>query len=341
MSKTVRVACYGTGNFARKKHLITLKALPDVELVAFCDSNPETLAAAGKEFDVSALYTSHYDMLEKEKFDALFSIVPAYARTDCEILAARKGIHLFIEKPQAAKIEKAKEIDQAIRESGVLSTVGYRERFRPSLQAAREFMQEKLFLHVVFTTFYFIRQAPRWSNLFDQMGGPLMDWGGHFMDQVRYVTGADVTTVQAFLVDSPRKTARLDVPISYCASFRFNNGAVASYNCMASFQENAIPPAVSNLRQFLLGYDGGVLEIHNDLIKANGEVIYQSEATDPWVLSVEAFIEAVRTGDRSLIRNDFSDGLLSLGPILAAKHSGQHGGELVEMRKFMGPEPGA
>ena len=335
MTRTIRVACYGTGNFARTTHLPNLRRLPGVEIVALCDVNEANLAAAGKEFGVSALYSNHHEMLDKEECDVLFSVVPAYVRTDCEITAAEKGVHLFIEKPQASNIRKAKEIDEAIRDSGVLSTVGFRERFRPSVEAAREFMQDKSFVHAALLGLHVMREGPGWYTRLDQMGGPVLDWAAHFIDQVRYITGAEVSTVQAFFVENPRASREADLPLSYCVNFRFDNGATANYSAVASLSSEP-PDRGFALPHYLLAYDGGLLEVKYDLLNANGETIYQGEPSDPWFLSAEAFIEAVRSGDRSLIRNDFSDGLLTLAPLLAARHSAQHGGQLIDVREFAG-----
>lgn len=345
MTETVRVACYGTGNFATRTHLPNLRELPNVEIVALCDLNEERLAAAGREFGVSALYTDYHDMLEEEKIDALFSIVRAYQRTDCEITAAGKGIHLFIEKPQAADIGKAKEIDQAIRQFGVISTVGYRERFRPTVEGARKFMADKQFLHAHMFSFCQLRES---EYSLDQMGGGFLDWGGHFVDQVRYISGHDVTVAQAFFVEDPDKTKETDLPLIQCAAFRFDNGATASWDVLS-----CLPPGGDRLQAspgFFFAYKGGILEVGHDQLTDNGELVFRAEPagpalgsedpyldpTGPWFLSVKAFIEAVRTGDRSRIRNDFSDGLLSLAPILAARESARQGGQVINLRDFTG-----
>ena len=83
-------------------------------------------------------------MLEKESMDALWSIVPAFARTGgVEVAAASKGIHLFSEKPQALEMRVARDIDDAVREAGVLSAVCFRERYRPIFQGSIRFSQRR------------------------------------------------------------------------------------------------------------------------------------------------------------------------------------------------------
>ena len=84
-------------------------------------------------------------VLDKEEVDVLYSIEPAYVRTDVETTAAGRGVHLFSEKPQALNMETALRIDEAIREAGVISTVGFRERYRPFFQEARRLLVDKPF----------------------------------------------------------------------------------------------------------------------------------------------------------------------------------------------------
>ena len=46
---------------------------------------------------------------------------------------------------------------------------------------------------------------------------------------------------------------------------------------------------------------------------------------NPYLRESEAFLTAIRTGDRSLIRSDYSDGVRTLAVTLAADESGRSG----------------
>ena len=84
----VRVAVYGTGRFAQATHLPNLSRIDGVEIAALCDINEDALREAAAQFGVSRTYADAHEMLETENPDALWSIVPAFARTDVEIAAA-------------------------------------------------------------------------------------------------------------------------------------------------------------------------------------------------------------------------------------------------------------
>ena len=122
----IRVAVYGIGRFARATHLPNLCQIDGVKIVALSDIDENALQATATEFNVPKTYLDAHKMLENEKLDALWSIVPAFARTDVEIKAAERGIHLFSEKPQAINMTLAKRIDKAVRQNDIISTVGFR-----------------------------------------------------------------------------------------------------------------------------------------------------------------------------------------------------------------------
>ncbi len=127
MPPPIRIAIYGAGNFANQTHLPNLEQIVEVDIVALCDVNEDALQDTAARFGISRTYTNPHTMLASERIDVLYSIVPAYVRTDVEISAALKGIHLFSEKPQALDMALARRIDEAVQKGGVLSTVGFWE----------------------------------------------------------------------------------------------------------------------------------------------------------------------------------------------------------------------
>ncbi|MDP6502643.1 MAG: Gfo/Idh/MocA family oxidoreductase, partial [Planctomycetota bacterium] len=98
MSK-LKIAIYGTGNFANKTHIPNILTVPDAEIVAASDVNEDALNSTVQEFGIHRSYADAHEMIDNEEMDVLYSIVPAFARTDVEIRAAQKGIHIFSEKP--------------------------------------------------------------------------------------------------------------------------------------------------------------------------------------------------------------------------------------------------
>ena len=67
MEKIIRIAVVGCGGIANGKHMPSLKRLPGVEMVAFCDIIPERAEKARKDFGTpdARVYTDYKEMLAK------------------------------------------------------------------------------------------------------------------------------------------------------------------------------------------------------------------------------------------------------------------------------------
>ena len=330
MSSTIKIGVLGAGNFANNQHLPNLAKIDCAEVVAIADVNAEAVAATAAKFGIPRTYAHGHAMLENEDLDAMWSIVPAYTRTDVEATAAGKGIHLFSEKPQAIKLEVAQRIDDAIAKSGVLSTVCFRERYRPIFMEAKRLLQDKKIVHLRFQSVGGLPNADPgegWSGHLEKGGTSWFDWGPHAVDYCRYMSGLDVSTVQCFF----HHPEEYPIPLSAAFNFVMSSGATMSLSYIAA--SPAKPPEEP---YFLIYYEGGYLGVHSyDHIDMNGERVFEGSEYNPWFELDRRFAEAVLNGDGSELLNDYHDGLYSLAPILAGWESARRGGEIIDLAEFM------
>ena len=327
---TVRVAVFGAGSWANRTHIPNLLKLEGVEIVAVCDVNRQAAEETAAAFGISNTYTDGHALLDAGGIDALFSCVPAYARVDVEAAAAERGIHLFSEKPQATTMAVARRIDEAVARGGVLSTVCFRERYRPIFQEARRLLAEREVTHVRFIS---AGGAPgrraqvsgdSWHHDMDRAGGRAFDWGVHAVDYIRFMSGLDVAAAQAFYHHPPAYVS----PLSCSFNLQLSHGGTATLSFFAGTSQDP---------WFTFYFDGGNLAIHRyDRITVNGDTVYEAEDFDPWLEQDRIFVEAVRRGDGSAILNDYHDGLYSLSPVLAGWESARRGGECLDVAAFMG-----
>lgn len=327
----VKVGIYGTGRFANRTHIPNLQKLDDVDVVAVCDVNEEALRETADTFGIPNCYTRAYEMLEQTDLDVLYSVVPAFVRSDVEIKAVEKGIHLFSEKPQSTQMSVVRAIDAAVQKSGVLSSVGFRERYRPLFQEAKRLLADKDIVHTHFhrcvgNRFLRSNASVGWHQDFDKHGGVAFDWGVHAMDYTRFMTGLNAVRAQSFYDMRKEGYAR-----SCSFNFQLDSGATTTMTFLTADGTNG-----NNRPWFTFYFDGGYLETYGyDRIVMNGEVVFEGEDFDPWFEQTRVFIEAVKTGDGSGILNDYHDGLFSLGPILAGWESSRQAGKLFDVAKFM------
>lgn len=333
--RVLRIGVYGAGNFARRTHIPNLRKLSGVQIAALCDVDITRAESAAAEFSVPRTYSDGHAMLDNEELDILYSIVPAFARTDVEATAAARGIHLFSEKPQALDMATARRIDQGVQEGGVLSTVCFRERYRPLFQEARRLLADRDIVHARFQSprplpprqaDIPVDQRDNWHNQMDKAGGPAFDWGVHAVDYTRFMTGLNVTKAQAYY----HHPKTYNKPLSCSFNFRLETGATMA---MAFTSATRTPPPGE--APFMVFYEGGYLALWMyDRIEMNGEVVYRAGEFDPWFEQDRTFVEAVRCGEPGKLLNDYHDGLSSLAPVLAGWESARRDGELIDVPAF-------
>jgi len=339
----LQVAVLGAGHFANKTHIPNLLKIENVNILAICDINFDSARKTSAEFCIPHCFQSADKMLEDLEFDILFSVIPAHMRTNTEILAAKKGIHLFIEKPQAIDFQIAVQIDNAIKENDVLSTVGFRERYRPIFQIAKRKLENKKIVHIEFALYQNLPKKKidgtllNWRYRMETGGFPAFDWGGHAIDLVRYVSGLNPKKVQAFFVNNQK----YETPLSCCFQYAFSTGATLTTNFISSTPHSPFVNTRCPISQriggvFRIFYEGGYMIIHGyDHIEMNREIVYESEPSDPWLSQCQTFINAVQLESSKELKNDYYDGLFSLAPVLVGWESANTGGKLMDIELFM------
>ena len=121
------------------------------------------------------------------------------------------------------------------------------------------------------------------------------------------------------------------MPLASSFHFRLSNGATMTETFLS-----ADPVGRRAEPWFTIFFEGGHMALHGyDRIEINGETVFEGQDFDPWFEQTRVFIQAVRTGDRSLLLNDYHDGLFSLAPILAGWESSRRMGECIDVAGFM------
>ncbi|MEA3400428.1 MAG: Gfo/Idh/MocA family oxidoreductase [Armatimonadota bacterium] len=320
----LRVGVIGVGRMAEICHLPILAELPQVELVAFCDTDAEALSARGAEYDVAARYADHHEMFDAEVFDAVCIFIPPYAHTDAEIMAAGRGIHVFVEKPPTLSMDQAREIDEAITRSGVISQVGFNSRHRRSCEAARERLEGRDVVQAVVHRLHGSGALAWWWKLAQYSGGPFVENTIHQVDLLRWIAG-DLTAVSARMVERPEPTDQLDIPLSVCATYTLASGGLASVTTCAALEGRGHSA-------FLIVADGSLYDLSGGCLAVDGERVAEDEpGRVSYRRQFASFFDAIIKDDPSLTRSPYGDGIGSLAAVLAAVHSARNGGAWVDL----------
>lgn len=328
--RTVRLGLIGTGGIAQA-HLKRLASIPQAEIAALCDVDEARVRAAAEPIG-AAVYTDGQKLIADENLDAIYVCVPPHAHGDLEIQAARKGLHLFVEKPVSLYSEQAMKTRDAIRAAGVMSQVGYTLRYLPQFMRLHAFLKDK----EVGTAHVFrwggLPGSPWWRR-YDQSGGQLVEMTTHQVDFLRWCMG-EVSAVSAsysfnrLLVGEPGVT----VPDTQAVLLQFESGASAtvSTSCAAGKSwKGGLDFVLKDARVSLQGEE----------IQLEPQDVYPSPPPASSGLDIdESFVQAVATGDRSLLKSPYEDAIKTLAVTIAANRSAEGGGRQVRVSEVL-PSP--
>ncbi len=315
----IKVGIIGCGWFANV-HLDNLMSIDGVEVIAIVGTNAEKLKTIGHKVPEARLYDHHIEMYEKETdLDAVYICVPPNCHEDAEILAAKHGIHLYVEKPIELSMDKALAISKAISKAGIMSCVGYQERYNPEIEKIKEYIKNK---KIGLVSGRWIGDMPgvHWWRNKKTSGGQVVEQSTHIVDMLRYLFG-EVTSIyssaiKGLITDVPNYT----VEDASSTILTFESGVVATV-LTACYLE---PLDEFNGVGFQVLCQDAVIDY-----QWNKNVIYTTKtgkkivefAFDSHLKATQQFIEAIRTHNPLLIQSSYADACKTLELTLAANRS--------------------
>ena len=219
--RPVRCAVIGTKTIA-VQHIPVLQTLPESEVVALCDIDPEAVGEMSRRSGVAQTFTSVDDLQAWGEFDAVYVLVSVLAVAEVAERFIRAGTPTFLEKPPGLYSADTERLAEAVRESGTTAMVGFNRRFYSCLQAGREALLDTG--DVVSVTVHADEDvAAQWAGT-KFPPEVAMRWAYansiHALDLLRYL-GGDVKTVRSVV-----RQRRLPKPDSFNALLEYESGAV-------------------------------------------------------------------------------------------------------------------
>lgn len=126
----VRVAVIGAGNMGRH-HVRNYHEMNGVRLAAIADADPAS-AALAKQYEVP-FYESYQEMIKHEQPTAVSVVVPTPFHHEVASFALQNGADVLVEKPIAATVAEAHQLESLAQQFGRILTVGHIERFNPAV----------------------------------------------------------------------------------------------------------------------------------------------------------------------------------------------------------------
>lgn len=327
----IRLGLIGCGGRA-KAHMKTWVKSEDVVVVAVADPVEERRAAAAQMFGCEGVYANHtelYDACGKE-LDAVVICVEPTAHADIELRAIELGIPFLVEKPMTLDLELADRIAAGVKEKNLITCVGFQDRYQDLTDIIMEEMPKHKPGGLVWGSWVGGIPGVWWWQKKIDCGGQLVEQNIHLLDELRYLFGEPLsvyaTASRGIVKAGEGASPEYDTDDHSTAVFRFPNNVTATLvsGCYIKPQQNARRPRCGlyiTMEDIIFDY-----RLRNNLIietpAETRDIPRKADQTETLDL---AFIKALQTGDRSLIRSDYEDAFKSLKICFAANKSMETG----------------
>jgi len=317
LADTIRLGFIGTGGIARA-HVDAISKVTGAEIVAVTDKDAKA-AAAMAEKTGAKVFPSASSLANDAGVDALFIFLPPFAHGDAERAALSANLPFFCEKPIGLDAGFLNEIAAEVENLGLLTSVGYMTRYRKSVQRVREILKDEPAI-MAFGGWWGGSPGnhPWWTNK-KKSGGQFHEQATHTVDLARYLLGEAVEVYAMAANGFNKGIPGYSMDDAVTVSIRFAGGGVA--NLMASCSSNAGGSLFMDVHS--LNHNVHFTDWNHDVvIEAKGgepEEIKGEEGI--FTIEDQAFVDAVRTGDRSGIKSSYADGAKSALVSLASNKS--------------------
>lgn len=332
-NETVRIGMIGTGGIGQA-HLARLKEIPEAQIVAVCDVDEQRVRAVAEPLGVP-FYTDGARLIAEAAMDALYICVRPDAHGDLEVQAARKGLHLFVEKPVTLYLDQGIRAWDAIREAGVMTQSGYSLRYLAGSVQLKQFLEDKTVGTALVTRWGALAGTPWWRR-YDQSGGQLVEQTTHQVDLLRWIMGEVVAVSASYsfgrlFADQPDVT----IPDTQAALLHFRSGASATVSTSCALGRGYRGDAEFLIKDARVTWTGTGIQLDPPDAYPIPPVPQETTGIDA------AFVQAVVTGNRALLHSPYDDALRSAAVTLACNLSAENSGRLVRVEELIGPLAGA
>lgn len=218
----IRIGIVGCGWFGNR-HLDYLLTREDVQVTALAAPGTEKRMKTAAKVPGVQTFSSGEEMIASGLVDAIIICVPTNAHGSLEELAAKKGIHMYVEKPLGLDEQTIRQNLKAIEESGVVCAVGYQERCDEGIARLRRAVKPEEICMMEGAWISSMPGAAWWRDK-NRSGGQLVEQTTHIADMMRVLAG-EVVEVSGFAGKYPGGDYTVDDHSA--AVLRFESGAIA------------------------------------------------------------------------------------------------------------------
>ena len=293
--------------------------VPGISIVAVGDDDVMRAAELAEAWDATS-YSIWQSMLIFEQLDAIIIATPSAVHAEQVLTAIDQGMHVYVEKPPALDNGMAQRIAEAATAQNRIVHVGFQHRYSglvaPWFQALEGRTVSLVHAHLY-------QGVPEGSDGNDPAlsGGQAMGQAMHLLDLCRFLVD-DITAVATFSGQALwRDKADWRGADSTAVALQFASGATGTlsmtYGLPLSIPGHLALDIVAE-GPLLLRFTGAELQV---VTEAGVESWSLEEPPD--FAAVATFLQAVRSGDRSILRVPYDDAVQTLRVALACNEAAE------------------
>lgn len=240
-NRKIRLALVGSGKIA-EKHLQAIELYREqLELVAVCDINPDTLQLSIEKTGAKG-FTQLEQLLQASNADVVILCTPSGLHARQAIKVMQAGKHVVTEKPMATRWHDAQHMIDISDETGMRLFVVKQNRLNPTLRLLKKAIEDKRFgriymvnLNVFWTRPQSYYDGSRWRGTWEFDGGAFMNQASHYVDLLDWLIGP-VQSIHAMMGTLARDIETEDTGV---LNIRWRSGALGSMNVtMLTYPKN-------------------------------------------------------------------------------------------------------
>ncbi len=134
----LNVAVIGSGKSAAENHIPAYQRIPDVQVVAIADTDPERANLVAQQFGIKGVYDDYGVMLRRRRPELVSICAPPSEHKDIALYALSRGVHVLCDVPTALNADQAQRMFDAAKEADRVLTFAAPRRFEAETLALKQ-----------------------------------------------------------------------------------------------------------------------------------------------------------------------------------------------------------
>ncbi len=319
------IGVVGVGVMGRRHAESLRRAIPEAQLIAIADADPERARQVAVELEIDFHYDNIEPLLERKDIRAIVIASPAKFHASAIQVAAAAGKDILCEKPLALTLEEADAALAGVERAGVRLQVGHMRRYDPAYAAAKNRIEAgEIGEPVIFKAIGRDREAPPLSYFQSGLNPMLfLDSSIHEFDLARWLMEDEVAEVHAFAAVRNPELAQFGDIDAGVVNLRFVRGSIGNVESFreACYGYDIRTEIVGSKGTLQVGYLRQTAQVVLSGAGARHDVVghWLVRFAEAYLNELRDFVETVRAGRQPRVSGE--DGRRALAIALAAERS--------------------